>query len=88
MASLNEVVRRWMESKKKQLKGRMAGCNISDGRCSLLTGAGRTRTLIERYSYGSAGRTVLLEAGDSVHALIHAQMCQNQHMEVSTGSPH
>ena len=54
MASLNEVVK-WMESKKKQLEGRMAGCNISDGRCSLLAGAGRTPTLIERYSYGSYG---------------------------------
>jgi len=30
----------------------------------------------------------MLDAGDSVHALSHAQMCQNQHMEVSNGSPH
>ena len=52
-----------MKSKKRYPKGRMARCNISNRRCFLLTGAGRTPTLIERYSYGSyglpGGRTVL-----------------------------
>jgi len=63
MASLNEEMRSGMKSKKRYPKGRMAGCNISNRRCFLLTGAGRTPTLIERYSYGSyglpGGRTVL-----------------------------
>lgn len=45
-------------------------------------------TLIERYCYKHPEGGTVLGAGDDVHALSHAQVCQNQHMEVSNGTPH